>query len=111
MISKLKKAQGLPLNTVVLAILVILVLVIIIVYFTTNMSKTGDSLDENTKGVNGCERGSYIIPIDKYSDAKWNNPEENDESKKNNGCPSSYVRIYSAGKNTAGEVCCAQPSK
>ena len=42
------KAQGLALNTIVIAILVIIVLLVIIVFFTTQVGETGDQLDNNS---------------------------------------------------------------
>ena len=99
-----KKGQGLPLNTVVLAILVILVLVIVIVYFTTSMSETGDSINDNTEAIKGCDVGSYIIPSDDYSDAGYGKGTKTDDSLK---CKDGWDRIYSAGKKDE-TICCAK---
>lgn len=95
-----RKGQGLPLNTVVIAILVVLVLVILIVYFTTSMNKTGDDIEQNTQGVNACKVGSYIIPADKYSDV-------DDTKNADESCKDGWVRIYSA-KTDEGKICCAE---
>jgi len=57
-----KKAQGLPLNTIVIAILVIIVLLVIVVFFTTNIGKQGKTLGETTKGVtDNCDRTNPIL--------------------------------------------------
>ena len=49
-LKKIKKAQSLPLNTIVIAILVIIVLLVIIVFFTSKVGESGDQL--NT--ISGC---------------------------------------------------------
>lgn len=100
-----KKGQGLPLNTVVLAILVVLVLVILIVYFTTSMTKSGNDIETNTQAVNACEVGSYIISADDYSDAS-----NKDKGHTNNvtcDTKNNWVRIYSGKTGENGYVCCA----
>ncbi len=48
-----KKGQGLPLNTIVLAILVIIVLLVIVVFFTTRVGEAGKQLD--TQSTTACE--------------------------------------------------------
>jgi len=108
-----RKGQSLPLNTVVISILVILVLVIIIFYFTTSMSENGNAIEENTKGVNGCEVGSYIIDADKYSHADYieghlDNEDENINGKKKCDTSANWVRIYGAKDDANGNVCCAK---
>jgi len=101
-----RKGQSLPLNTVVISILVILVLVIIIFYFTTSMSENGNAIEENTKGVNGCEVGSYIIDADKYDDAAYD--EHPDGDTKGKKCKDGWDRIYGAKDDKQGRVCCAK---
>ena len=93
------KAQGLPLNTIVLAILVIIVLLVVIVFFTSKMGSAGDSLDDTSSGLRNCAVGSYIIPIDKYSDAS---PATTPE------CEGDDVRIYGADVPDK-QICCATP--
>ena len=44
----LKRAQALPLNTIVIAILVIIVLLVIIVFFTTKVGDSGQTLNEQS---------------------------------------------------------------
>lgn len=48
LLSKFKKGQALPLNTIVIAILVIIVLLVIIVFFTSEVGETGDTLNQNS---------------------------------------------------------------
>ena len=54
---QIKKSQGLPLNTIVIAILVIIVLVVIILFFTTNIFVAQDDINE----VKGCYEGNPIL--------------------------------------------------
>ena len=49
----LKRAQALPLNTIVIAILVIIVLLVIIVFFTTKVGDSGETI--NQQGTSQCE--------------------------------------------------------
>lgn len=43
------KAQGLPLNTIVIALLVIVVLVVVILAFTTNIGQTNQTFEEMSR--------------------------------------------------------------
>lgn len=45
-----KRAQGLPLNTIVIALLVVVVLVVIVLAFTTNIAGFNDSVNEQSAG-------------------------------------------------------------
>jgi len=61
------KAQGLPLNTIILAILVIIVLVVVVLIFTGKMSFFGKSLN-NCDGTcvtmtSECPEDQMPIPI------------------------------------------------
>jgi len=49
-----KRGQGLPLNTIIIAILVLVVLVILIVIFTGKIGFFGKSLDECPAGPQNC---------------------------------------------------------
>lgn len=42
------KAQSLPLNTIVIAVLVVIVLLVIIVFFTSNVGESGETLNQNS---------------------------------------------------------------
>ena len=57
--SEIRKAQGLPLNTIVIAILVIIVLLVIIVFFTTRVGETGEQLDQNS--ASKCDESNPAI--------------------------------------------------
>lgn len=52
-----RKAQSLPLNTIVIAILVILVLLVIIVFFTSNVGESGETLNQ----VSGCNLNNPVL--------------------------------------------------
>ena len=54
-----KKAQALPLNTIVIAILVIIVLVVIIVFFNTSVEESGDQLSSTSKSFTSCVGNSF----------------------------------------------------
>lgn len=43
------KAQGLPLNTIVVALLVVVVLVVVILAFTTNIGETNKTFEEMSR--------------------------------------------------------------
>ena len=60
------KGQGLPLNTIVIAILVIIVLLVIVIFFTTKMDSSGDSLDEQGDSLNKCSDTNPALTM--YSD-------------------------------------------
>ena len=93
-----KKGQGLPLNTIVIAILVILVLVVIIVFFTTNVGKTGDEL-ENQGSVSACDAGSN--PAIKTLGHKSAQYADEDDCTDRGG---SVLDMVSADKD--GKACC-----
>ncbi len=66
---KSNKAQGLPLNTIIIAILVIIVLVVIVLIFTGKMGFFGKSLDtcegDCFKLARDCNRETTVpIPMD-----------------------------------------------
>jgi len=56
-IKKSIKGQGLPLNTLVIAILVIIVLLVLVVSFTSNFGKSNASLNE----VSGCSLSNPLV--------------------------------------------------
>ena len=94
-----RKGQGLPLNTIVIAILVIIVLLVIIVFFTTRVGETGDQLDENS--ASACDPGNPAIST-AYPDAT--NTDVNSRSECNNG----EERV--PGISTDEGVCCVAVS-
>lgn len=99
---KNKKAQSLPLNTIVIAILVIIVLLVVIVFFTSKLNDTSNSLDHTTDGFKNCEVGNFAISADKYSST------EKIDKNTLNGCKSvNGVRIYGVEENNL--ICCAIP--
>ncbi len=54
-----KKGQGLPLNTIVIAILVIIVLLVIIVFFTSKIGESGKTLDGvNNDYTSNCDKNT-----------------------------------------------------
>lgn len=66
----MKKSQGLPLNTIIIAILVIIVLVVIVLIFTGRMGLFRQSIEdcESKGGTISTEEGlgCYKIEEDKY---------------------------------------------
>jgi len=50
----MKKAQGLPLNTIILAILALIVLVALILIFTGKINVFGKGASECVTGTDGC---------------------------------------------------------
>ena len=65
-----KKAQGLPLNTIVIALLVIIVLVVVIVFFIGNFSGTSDTVGENTNQFESCQVSeNSVLRIAGYTEA------------------------------------------
>ncbi|MCB9370729.1 hypothetical protein H6501_03970 [Candidatus Woesearchaeota archaeon] len=58
---KQNKAQGLPLNTIVIALLVIIALVLIITFFVSKMNKSGGDFNNVREGSLSCEPGSTAI--------------------------------------------------
>ena len=66
-----KKSQGLPLNTIVIALLVIIVLVVLIGYFITGFGKsanqTGDIQNAYSKCHESNELISSVYDLDKYN--------------------------------------------
>ena len=69
-----KKSQGLPLNTIVIALLVIIVLVVLIGYFITGFGKsanqTGDIQNAYSKCHESNELISSVYDLDKYEITK-----------------------------------------
>ncbi|MFP4402644.1 MAG: hypothetical protein ACLFPL_05455 [Candidatus Nanoarchaeia archaeon] len=63
-----KKAQGLPLNTIVIALLVVVVLVVIVLAFTTNIAGFNEQVNE--QGTSSCEASnpaiSTILDVEDY---------------------------------------------
>lgn len=57
----MKKAQGLPLNTIVIAILVIIVMLVIIVFFTSKVGESGSTIDDTTNTLTVCEESNPLI--------------------------------------------------
>ena len=48
MVKFYKKAQSLPLNTIVIALLVVIVLVVIVLAFTSNIGSANETISENS---------------------------------------------------------------
>lgn len=92
-----KKAQGLPLNTIVIALLVVVVLVVIVLAFTTNIGNFNDSLNDNSGSA--CSAGNPAIQAFVENASDYNNYDFVEDS-----C--SGVTI-SAIRNSSGAVCCA----
>lgn len=94
MVFKNNKAQGLPLNTIVIALLVIIVLVVIIVFFSSSMIKNQDQINN----LAGCSDANSALGV-----AGWKDIESSDDN-----CPSGKTQIKlvptSSKKDTNGVV-------
>lgn len=91
-----RKAQSLPLNTIVIALLVVIVLVVIVLAFTSNIGNTNNTLNE----ANACgpdNAGITIIYDPKTYDIK---------SEAGTSCPEGATRIPGV-QTPDGQVCCA----
>lgn len=55
-----KKSQGLPLNTIVIAILVIIVMLVIVVFFTSNISESSSTISDTRNSQLSCENAGGI---------------------------------------------------
>lgn len=64
-----RKAQSLPLNTIVIAVLVIIVLLVIIVFFTSNVGETGEQISSNSPG--SCSISNPTIKTLGYLHAEY----------------------------------------
>ena len=95
---KQNKAQGLPLNTIVIAILVIIVLLVIVVFFTTKVGDTSQQLDDKGS-VSACDVDSNpAVATLGYVNAKYI---DLDTCKDQGGS-----RITIVSNNEDDEVCC-----
>jgi len=95
-----KKGQGLPLNTIVIAMLVIIVLVVIILYFTTNMGRAGSQMEENS--ITKCDNSNVALSTI-Y--------EEIAEANEKTGCTKPKERIGTVpawNKSGTMKICCAE---
>ncbi|MDA3855600.1 MAG: hypothetical protein PF569_05040 [Candidatus Woesearchaeota archaeon] len=94
-----KKGQSLPLNTIVIAILVIIVLLVIIVFFTSNVGKTGNQINEQSAA--SCSDSNPALSTIGYTDIE--------EYPENSGCPSGTNRISIIPTRTEDDIeyiCC-----
>lgn len=89
-----KKAQSLPLNTIVIAILVVIVLLIIIVTFTDSFTGSNDAISE----ASGCSETNPLVGL-KYQNPYWSESANDDDD----------VRIAGVPKNSDDESCFASP--
>lgn len=105
-LKNIKKGQGLPLNTIVIAILVVIVLLVIVVFFITNITRSDDGI-RNVN--NNCKLENPIISTAGYEDVR---PERFDPDFDDNKCAGDYRRItvvYPWDTDNDGEadqMCC-----
>lgn len=100
-----KKGQGLPLNTIVIAILVIIVLLVIIVFFTSKMGDSGETLDNSNPTK--CSLDNPALSTMGYTDVI--------EVQESTGCSEPYSRISTVPSWEEGEgdqaktyICCGK---
>jgi hypothetical protein len=86
-----RKAQSLPLNTIVIAILVIIVLVVIITFFVSNTAKTGEQLNQNS--VSGCDMSNPALKALGYTDVKSETVSVNKGDTPKYTCDNGYEKI------------------
>ena len=80
-----KKAQSLPLNTIVIAMLVIIVMLVIVVFFTSSVGKTGDQLNENAAYT--CSASNPALSALGYKNI------ESEDDVANDGCENGREKI------------------
>lgn len=96
-----KKAQGLPLNTIVIALLVVVVLVVLILAFTTNIG--GFQRDVERAGAGSCVPSNPVI-----SSIYGSGAEVRGEFSADNGCPAGFNRVQGVEGSSEGNICCAR---
>lgn len=79
-----KRAQSLPLNTIVIAILVVIVLLIIIVTFTDSFTDSNDSLNE----ASGCSLTNPLVSINYQAPVGWEESTYSGDKQRVTGVPS-----------------------
>ena len=94
-----KRAQSLPLNTIVIAILVVIVLLIIIVTFTDSFTGSNDSLND----ASGCSSTNPLVSLNYEGTPYWDTDERSQGDERVTGIPS---RV---NNNDETEYCYAQP--
>ncbi|MCH8520107.1 MAG: hypothetical protein LAT82_05115 [Nanoarchaeota archaeon] len=101
MVYNTKKAQSLPLNTIVIALLVVVVLVVIILAFTTNIG--GFNTQVNEVGGGNCNAGNPAIAAIYGSNANIDATKSEQD-----GCDAGFSRVPGVSGNGEGTICCAQ---
>lgn len=99
MVYKTKKAQGLPLNTIVIALLVVVVLVVLIFAVVNNMGQSQSEIDE-IRGAGACNPDNNLVIAQFGSDAIVNGEEET--------CQPGFGRVQGVPGNGENTACCAQ---
>lgn len=108
---KAKKGQGLPLNTIILALIVIVVLVMIIVWFTTQFSQSTQSMGNTSDSISKC-RDSNPALKGKYSEVTHCTSSSNSDgcNVKDDGetinCADGWTEIFGITVNEG--ICCGK---
>ena len=99
MVYNTKKAQGLPLNTIVIALLVVVVLVVLIFAFVNNIGQSQSQLDEVREG-SACtpDNNLVIAQFGANADVAGDNPT----------CEEGFRRVTGVSGNGEGNICCAR---
>lgn len=100
-LQNLRKAQGLPLNVIVIAVLVIIVMLVIIFIFTSQTGETSQTINDAQDGIGACKVGTLLIPSDKYDSVTL--VEKTDDKA---ACADGYSQIFGAGVDN--KICCAK---
>ena len=98
---KTKKAQGLPLNTIVIALLVVVVLVVLIFAVVNNMGQSQSEIDE-IRGAGACTPDNNLVIAQFGSDAQVNGG--------GTSCEEGFRRVQGVPGDTGVEnsICCAR---
>ena len=106
MVYNTKKAQGLPLNTIVIALLVVVVLVVIILAFTTNIG--GFNTQVNEVGGGSCNAGNPAVAALYGSELNAADFVTNRNSTV--GCEEGFSRVpgVRGDSNVENSICCVR---
>lgn len=110
-----KKAQGLPLNTIVIAILVIIVMLVIVVFFTSQIGESGSTIDDTQgqfTGSNACSvsnPAATALGYTQFSEANYGQAQIDAGTARDTACnnalaDSKYIPI----PVEEGKICCGK---
>ena len=101
-----KRAQGLPLNTIVIAVLVVVVLVVIVLAFTTNIGNFNDSVEDTGASQCTADNPAIVTIYGSGADVQSSEPESDAEDARQ-VCPEGLSRVPGISGDSEGTFCCA----